>query len=110
MQQYQTDAQRMKFYKSKPWRMLRQSILERDNFECQECKRQGRVFTKYHKPGKHKVFDVDHIKELEDHPELAMDPDNLETLCIRCHNHKHDRYVFRLFKRKATKWDSDERW
>ncbi|NIK11182.1 HNH endonuclease [Alkalibacillus almallahensis] len=110
--QYQTDAERMKFYKSKPWRKLRQSILERDNYECQECKRQGKVFTKHSKPGKHKVFDVDHIKELEDHPELAMEPDNLETLCIRCHNHKHGRYVWNAFqfKRKPTKWDDDEKW
>ncbi|PKR79408.1 alpha/beta hydrolase [Halalkalibacillus sediminis] len=109
MQQYQTREQRMKFYKSKSWRKLRLFVLERDNYECQECKRQGRVFTSSHNTDKHKNLDVDHIEELPDRPDLAMEPDNLETLCIRCHNRKHGRYVSR-FKRKPNKWDGDEWW
>ena len=29
--------------------------------------------------------DVHHIKPLKEYPELALDPDNLEALCKRCH-------------------------
>src|SRR5690625_2439374 len=104
---YQTKEQRMKFYKSKEWRKLRQFILERDNYECQECKRKGYVTLT--DESKHKTLDVDHIKELEDYPELAFEPDNLETLCIRCHNRKHNRFQG-WFKKKPNKWEHDERW
>ncbi len=37
------------------------------------------------------ILEVDHIKELETNPELALDPDNLRTLCKDCHNKRHDR-------------------
>ncbi|GAA0491235.1 HNH endonuclease [Salinibacillus aidingensis] len=107
MQQYQTKEQQMKFYKSKAWRQLRLFVLERDNYECQECKRNG--YVKLADNDKHKSLDVDHIKELVDYPDLAMDPDNLETLCIKCHNRKHGRYL-KGFERKPNKWEHDERW
>lgn len=90
---------------------MRQKILERDNYECQECKRQGRVTVDIYEKNKNdrkKIkLVVDHIKELEDYPELALDPDNLETLCVTCHNKKHGRYF--VFKINPPKWD-DERW
>lgn len=31
---------------------------------------------------------VDHVKEVEDHPDLAFDYDNLRSLCLSCHNTK----------------------
>ncbi|MEK4922378.1 HNH endonuclease [Cytobacillus sp. FSL R5-0569] len=100
---------RVNFYKrNKDWLRVRQDVLERDNYECQECKRQGNVFTDKHNPDKHKRLDVDHIKDLEDCTyEEAIDMDNLEALCIKCHNRKHNR--FQGWKRKKPKWD-DEMW
>ncbi|WP_204254366.1 HNH endonuclease [Mammaliicoccus sciuri] len=95
----------MNFYKSKAWRETREIVLRRDNYECQECKKQGKVTTI--NPEKHKSLDVDHILELETHPELAHDLDNLVTLCISCHNKKHNRY--QGYVRKPDKWE-DERW
>ena len=62
------------------WTKLRKVILKRDNYECQECKRQG---------GYSKATDVHHIKHLETHPELALYDDNLESLCAACHNRAH---------------------
>jgi len=53
---------------------------------------------------------VDHIKELEDYPELALDDDNLETLCVNCHNKKHGRYYRGFNNKKVNKWAHDERW
>lgn len=103
--EYKTKEQKMSFYKSKEWRSLRQVALEIDNNECQECKRQG--YVKLEDDEKHKSLDVDHKKEIYTHPELALDIDNLETLCIRCHNKKHKRFFFR---KKKNKWEKDEKW
>ena len=98
-----TKEDRARFYGSTAWRKLRQSILERDHFECQWCKAEGRLTTQYDS-----VLEVDHIKELETNPELAYDPDNLRTLCKDCHNKRHDRMNYRG-QPKKRKWD-DEWW
>lgn len=103
------DKETMRFYKSRKWRETRQRVLERDNYECQECKKQGIVKTIDH--SKHKSLDVDHIKELDSYPELAFDMDNLVTLCVSCHNKKHNRYQRgKPFPKKETKWTGDEWW
>lgn len=92
-----SQEERSSFYKSKKWRQTREVILKRDNFECQECKRNGKVTTG-------ERLDVDHLLELEDYPELALEPTNLETKCVTCHNKKHKRFM-----KKENKWD-DEKW
>lgn len=102
-----TRDERIKIYKSNAWQVTRKKVLERDNYECQECKRNGRVFTDQHRPDKHKRLDVDHIKSLEEHPELAFDMDNLEVLCVKCHNKKEKRFHPNQSKKK--KWH-DEFW
>ncbi len=112
--EYKTKQQKRKFYDSKPWKILREKIKKRDNYECQECKRKGRVTidtNEYSESAKRKkiMLVVDHIKEIEGYPELALDEDNLETLCVTCHNKKHGRYVNYLKCRKKPKWD-DEWW
>ncbi|KAF1303676.1 hypothetical protein BAU16_03680 [Enterococcus sp. JM9B] len=70
-----TKADRARFYGSSEWRRLRQQCLERDHYECQWCKAEGRLTTQYDS-----ILEVDHIKELEYYPELAFDPDNLRVL------------------------------
>ena len=98
---------RAKFYNSVEWRHLRQEILERDHWECQWCKEAGRVTTR------DSVLEVDHIKTLEEHPELAMDKDNMRTLCKDCHNKRHGRMNYdtsHTVKKKHNRWESDERW
>ena len=112
--EYSTPEQRMKFYKSREWRKLRQLILARDAYECQECKRQGKVTVM--NPLKHKSLEIHHKRELKTHPELAMDPGNLEVVCIRCHNFFHDRtfenwWGARRYIRPSTNpWREDEQW
>lgn len=101
------DKETMRFYKSKAWRDTREQVLKRDNYECQHCKAQGKVTTI--DKSKHKSLDVDHIQELETHPDLAHDMDNLVTLCIACHNRKHNR-SYNRWKKKPNKWDNDEAW
>lgn len=106
MTEYKTAEQKKRFYDSRDWRKIRIKALERDNFECQECKDQGRVTVLDPRLNKWKQLDVDHIKEIESHPELALDLENLRTLCIKCHNQKHDR----TFARQPNRWTDDERW
>ncbi|MBO0387553.1 MULTISPECIES: HNH endonuclease [Staphylococcus] len=106
--------QQRDFYNGKRWRDKREAIKARDNFECQECKRQGKVAIDIYEPnknGRKKIkLVVHHIKELADYPELALDDDNLETLCVECHNKIHDRYFKNWYRPRVNKWDGDENW
>ncbi|MEW4354427.1 HNH endonuclease [Streptococcus pneumoniae] len=81
-----TRESRNKFYHSREWRKTRKMVLERDHFECQWCKEEGKVTTE-----RDSVLEVDHIEELEYHPDKALDIDNLRTLCHECHNKRHNR-------------------
>ncbi|KMM38605.1 HNH endonuclease [Guptibacillus hwajinpoensis] len=88
----------VKFYQSLAWRKLRQRVLVRDNHECQTCKRSGRVG---------RAENVHHIKEVKQHPELALVYSNCECICIRCHNEEHGRLEKYIRKKKVF---DDERW
>lgn len=109
--EYTTDAQKKTFYNSNAWRGvngLRNQALKRDNYECQECKRQGRVHIDSEKtPGERKTIElnVHHIKEIEFYPELALQLNNLETLCLFHHNLIHEK----KFVKKKPVWN-DEKW
>ncbi|WP_235183781.1 MULTISPECIES: HNH endonuclease [unclassified Sulfitobacter] len=50
-------------------------ILERDHFRCKECGIGGRL-------------EVDHIKPVRSHFDLAYSPSNLQSLCPSCHAKK----------------------
>ena len=110
-EEYVTDAQRKTFYNSAAWcgvNGVRKQALKRDNYECQECKRQGRVHVDSIKvPGERKTIElnVHHIKEIETHPHLALKLNNLETLCLFHHNLIHEK----KFVKKKEVW-RDERW
>lgn len=103
-----------KFYDSKAWQTKRIEILKRDRFECQDCRAriQKAVAEGKWLPEKEKKIaraeQVHHIQALKEHPELALDNDNLISLCVRCHNIRHGR-VPHKFKRKK-KLASRERW
>lgn len=109
MAEYKTKAEKKKFYRSGDWESLRQQALDRDNRECQQCKREGRVHVdsiKVEGERKSVELNVHHKYKIEHYPQLALVLDNLETLCLQCHNKMHDR-VFGATKKK--KWD-DEMW
>lgn len=91
------------FYKGKRWRQLRLLALERDKFECQRCKAKGKYA---------KAKNVHHKKEVKDYPQLALELDNTESICIRCHNAEHGRYQGgNQFKRKPfANFNPKERW
>lgn len=75
------------FYKSKTWETVRGSVLRRDGYICQRCKRYGRMRGAAH---------VHHINPLEFYPELATARWNLISLCMKCHNELHDRDTHEL--------------
>ncbi|WP_347707758.1 HNH endonuclease [Listeria monocytogenes] len=52
------------------------------------------MFTDYLDPDLLYSLDVDHIKDFDLHPELALDIDILSTLCLKCNNIKHYRFLF----------------
>lgn len=87
-----TPRARDKFYHSGDWRRVREQVLKRDNKECQWCKAEGRVTTV-----KTATLEIDHIKELQYYPELALEPSNLRTLCHDCHNIRHNRHKDKQF-------------
>ena len=88
-----------RFYKSSEWLEQRAKALRRDNNECQKCKHEGRVSS---------AQCVHHIKHLKTNPELALDINNLISLCNSCHNVEHPEKLFRGVKRK--KIEIAERW
>ena len=68
------------FYRSRQWQRKREKVLKRDRYLCQRCLRYGR---------RRAATVVHHKKHLEDHPELALDDENLVSLCNECHNAEH---------------------
>lgn len=66
----------LSFYHSRAWRLVRQQVLRRDLYTCQECMA-------------NRAGEVHHIIELT--PEnindesIALNPDNLVSLCHDCH-------------------------
>jgi len=114
MAEYKTKEQKVSFYSSYKWKQLSKKIKERDNYECQECKRQGLVFIddgRKNNKGKKKIQMVTHhIKELENHPDLAWEEDNLETICVRHHESEHARFNWEKFKPRYNKYHEDEKW
>lgn len=94
------------FYLSQLWKNKRLEILKRDNYECQWCKEEGKV-TSY----SHTILEIDHIKELEEYPELALENSNLRTLCKSCHNKRHERFQFaKPTKKNKMNEKFPERW
>jgi len=61
----------------RPWRRIRDRILQRDCYQCQHCKRKGFVTL---------ADEVDHIVPLSKGGTDA--DDNLEAICADCHKVK----------------------
>lgn len=74
------------FYKSKAWRQMRSIILERDHHICQDCLARKRAGARIRA---RRAVVVHHIQPRETHPELALEPLNLISLCDACHNKRH---------------------
>lgn len=109
-----TEKEVKHFYNSKEWKGKRIDILQRDLFECQDCRRRLReaqeTGTKLYGDDTkiRRAVEVHHIKELKEYPEYALEEDNLISLCTQCHNIRHGRNPKRFIVKK--KLVSEEKW
>ena len=74
------------FYATPAWRKLRKERLELDHYMCAECMRLYEAGL-LRRPRRASV--VHHIQHLADRPDLALDLNNLESLCSWHHNQEH---------------------
>ena len=58
------------------WRRLREAALIRDHYWCARC-------------GRRPADTVHHIVPVTERPDLAMELNNLQSLCRQCHNQLH---------------------
>lgn len=73
------DPEAKGFYNSSAWVKLRLMKLRRDPL-CELCKSQGKLIA---------ATVVHHKAELRADPELALELDNLQSLCASCHSQLH---------------------
>ena len=71
------------FYNSSPWLRCRESYISKVHGLCEHCLDRGE-----HIPG----YIVDHIEEITpeniNDPYITLNHDNLQYLCLACHNTK----------------------
>ncbi|WP_416729210.1 HNH endonuclease [Fictibacillus sp. JL2B1089] len=91
---YKRDRESRRFYKSKAWKKCRKLVLIRDNHLCQNCFKKGKLTA---------ADMVHHIEELKDKPELALNEDNLISLCNTCHNKEHPDKAYKGKHKKKPK-------
>lgn len=69
---------RQEFYHSKDWKELRLYKLSIEPF-CKKCEINGKLVP---------ATVVDHIIDMNIDPEKCLDINNLQSLCVNCHNRK----------------------
>ena len=81
------DPKYKQFYNSNEWKILKEKKLQDEQYRCERCEKLA--------------VEVHHIKyiQTEEGWPLRLDYDNLEALCIDCHNYRHSRFQ----KRKAVR-------
>lgn len=70
-----------RFYQSREWRKLRFATLHKYGYKCMACG-----------VGREKVLHVDHIKPRSKYPELELDGENLQVLCVDCNLGKSNKF------------------
>jgi 5-methylcytosine-specific restriction protein A len=78
------------FYNLSQWKRLRDQIKRRDGYQCVQCGATG------------VPLDCDHIVAKDKRPDLAFVPENLRTVCRRCHNRKPTRRQPK--RRNSRRW------
>ena len=111
-----------KFYKSRQWIRLKESVLKAAHYECAECRSQGKI-TRYDidsEGNKRLLSTVHHVMHVRDHPELALSrtykdmetgevKQNLIPVCKACHNRLHPEKR-RQRQRHTDSFTNVERW
>lgn len=97
------------FYNSRYWRNFSKKEIKAQNYECQLCKRRGKV-------SRAKI--LHHVKQLKKFPELAYSrfyvdsagntQRQLLAVCFSCHEAEHER-VFKGNQRQAKGYRNEEK-
>lgn len=80
------------FYHTAAWRKVRQMALMRDGGMCQDCMDRLRAGYGFH-PRRAEM--VHHIIPVSERPDLALDLNNLRSLCNACHAAEHPEKGYR---------------
>ena len=75
---------RRQFYKSKQWQLCRESYLASVGRLCEECLKEGRIT-----PAAIVHHKVELTENNIDNPTITINPQNLEAVCLDCHNKIH---------------------
>jgi 5-methylcytosine-specific restriction enzyme A len=82
------------FYNTLAWKQLRQAVLASRGKRCEHPDHKQRIDDPI------RQYTVDHIRELRDAPELALDPANVMVVYSSCHTRKTNKARdARLFNR-----------
>ena len=77
---------RRQFYKSREWAACREAYLTKVGRLCEECLKDGRITP---------AVIVHHKQPLTDDnvldPDVALGSQNLEAVCVQCHNDIHEK-------------------
>ena len=80
-------------YNTKKWQQMRKLVWSRDRGLCQECLKKGII-----RQGEavHHIVEItpDNVTD----PNIALNPDNLVTLCRECHKAKHKKALDRRYE------------
>jgi 5-methylcytosine-specific restriction endonuclease McrA len=91
-----------RFYRSKAWRECRAAYIRKCGGLCERCLEKG-----IYRPGyivHHKIhLDSDNYMT----PEVALSFNNLEFLCLDCHNLEHEDKIKKFFEPKPRRKWSD---
>lgn len=89
-----------RFYLLKPWRDLSYNLKIAAGGKCQRCDYQVVDIEDYkYLIGHHKI---ELTEDNVDDPNISLNPDNIEIVCIWCHNKEHDRFQGG-YKKKAKR-------
>lgn len=84
------------FYNSKAWKVCRAAYLASHSL-CERCLKKGEIA-----PAEI-VHHVIHLNKSNVHdPSITLNPDNLEALCMTCHNQEH------FAEQTPRRWSFDE--
>ncbi len=77
------DKKLVSFYHGAKWKQLREYIITKHNYLCQDCLKFNRLTA---------AEEVHHIIEVKDDWDKRYDEDNLISLCKSCHRKRHRKY------------------
>ncbi len=79
-----------KSYTRKQMMQWHKDVLTRDNWTCFNCEQYFGDEYYFNEKGINQYLCGDHIKTKGSHPELVLDVANGRTVCLPCHNSRHN--------------------